>query len=232
MRTMRPVCVMVALAFALGCGDDDPTIPMPLDDVEWILVPFLGEQALPVAVLAPEGPPKGAIIAFPWGVGHADLVLSMMDSYWDEAAVDAGYVVLGVEVFGPGVEDLGDDILPPIFEYLDINFPSASDDVVMTGASSGGRGAFYAALAAPSRVTGILAMPGAYGGDAAALTALAGVPTLLLVGENDTQWVSDSEATLAALEGAGVPATLEILPGQDHVLTVPQADLVEWIEGR
>jgi len=229
---MRRISVVLALTFVLGCGDDDPTVPMPLDDLEWVLIPFLGEQVLPVGILAPEGPPKGAIIAFPWGAGHSDFVRSLMDSYWDEAAIDAGYVVLGVEVFGPGVEELGDDILPPILEYLDINFPSASDDIVMTGASAGGRGAFFAALAAPSRVTGILAMPGSYDGDAQALTALAGVPTLLLVGENDTQWVALSEATLAALEGAGVPATLDILPGQDHVLTVPQADLVEWIEGR
>lgn len=230
---MKRLCAVLALAFVLGCGDDDPAAPrMPLDDVEWVVVPWGPEQIVNVAVLLPDGPPKGAIVAFPWGSGNFELVLSLMDAYWDEAAIEAGYAVLGVEVFGPGMDSFGDDIMTAILELVGVRYPSAVDDIVVTGASNGGVGAFYAALAAPDRVTGILTIPGQFTGEAADLPALAGIPTRLLVGELDTDWVSASEATLSALEGAGVPATLGILPNQEHVLTIPQADLVTWLESR
>ncbi|NNM34698.1 MAG: hypothetical protein HKO53_16595, partial [Gemmatimonadetes bacterium] len=99
-----------------------------------------------------------------------------------------------------------------------------------TGASNGGEGVFYAALSVPTRVGGIIAMPGAYIKDPDDLTALAGVPTLLMVGELDTPWLGPAQSTLTALENAGVPATLDIISNQDHILTIPQQDLVDWIE--
>ncbi len=223
--------LMVGMLF-LGCADDPNRPPMPLDDVEWFNVPFSGDEVINVAVLAPDTPARGAIIAFPWGTGVSDLVLSLMDSYWDEAAVDAGFVVMGVEAWGPGLESLAEAVIPAVLQFLDVRHPTASDNVIFTGASNGGLGAFYAAFEAPDRVGGIIGMPGAFGGDPAELAALAGIPTLLMVGELDTPWLTESQNTLMNLENAGVPATLQIISGQDHVLTVPQQDLVDWIDAR
>ena len=231
-RGIGALAVVAAALAHVACEDDPVRVPMPLDDVEWVNVPFSADEVVNVAVLRPEGPPKGAIMVFPWGSGLSELVLSLMDSYWDEAALQAGYVIMGVEVFGPGLETLAGPLVPDLFAYLDVTYPTASDNVILTGASNGGQGVFFAALAVPSRVGGIIAMPGAYVDDPAALTALAGVPTRLMVGELDTPWVELANSTLAALQGAGVPATLEVVPGQDHVLTLPQQDLVDWIEAR
>lgn len=222
---------MAAAAFG-ACDEGTTRPPMPLDDVEWVAVPFSPDEVINVAVLEPEGSPVGAVVAFPWGTGVSELVLSLMDSYWDEAAIAAGYVVLGVEAWGPGLETLAAEVVPDIVAFIDTRYPTASTNVIFTGASNGGEGVFHASLSIPSRVGGIIAMPGAYGGDPTNLTALAGIPTLLMVGELDTPWLGPVQNTFTALEDAGVPATLEIISNQDHVLTIPQQDLVDWIEAR
>ncbi|NNF29136.1 MAG: hypothetical protein HKN73_18065 [Gemmatimonadetes bacterium] len=226
----RGLFVWMAAALFVACDEGTTRPPMPLDDVEWVAVPFAPDEVINVAVLEPEGPPVGAIVAFPWGTGVSELVLSLMDSYWDQAAIAAGYVVLGVEAWGPGLETLAPEVVPDIVAFIDTRYPTASSNITMTGASNGGEGVFYAALSVPTRVGGIIAMPGAYIKDPDNLTALAGVPTLLMVGELDTPWLGPSQNTLTLLEDAGVPATLDIISNQDHVLTIPQQDLVDWIE--
>ena len=224
--------VLTAAAVLSGCEEDFTRPPLPLDDVEWVQVPFNPDEVINVAVLEPEGPPVGAIVAFPWGTGVSELVLSFMDSYWDEAAIAAGYVVLGIEAWGPGLETLAPQVVPDVVAFIDTRYPTASSELIFTGASNGGEGVFHGALSVPSRVGGIIAMPGAYGGDPANLAALAGIPTLLMVGELDTPWLGPSQSTLTALEDAGVPATLEIVSNQDHVLTIPQQELMDWINAR
>ena len=230
---MKQGLFALMIAALLGACEDDPVRPpLPLDNVEWTAVPFAPDEVVNVAVLEPEGTPQGVIVVFPWGSGISELVLSLMDSYWDEAALAAGYVIAGVEVWGPGLETLAEDVVPDVLDFLNTRYPTASSDVVLTGASNGGLGVFYAALEVPERIDAIVAMPGAYQGDPANLAALAGIPTLLMVGELDTPWVTESQSTLTALETAGVPATLTIVSNQDHVLTVPQQDLVDWLNAR
>ena len=54
----------------------------------------------------------------------------------------------------------------------------------------------------------------------------------MMVGEGDTRWIEGSEDTAGRLEDAGADVTLDILPGQGHVLFVAQDALVRWMEGR
>ena len=54
----------------------------------------------------------------------------------------------------------------------------------------------------------------------------------MMVGEGDARWVEGSETTAERLEGAGADVTLDILPGQGHVLIVGQDALVQWMERR
>ena len=119
--------------------------------------------------------------------------------------------------------------MPFLLEWIEQNLPEAADRIVLTGASAGGVGVFHAALAMPGRVAAILAMPGRYSGEAS-LEALAGVPILLMVGEHDRNWVTGSESTAERLRAAGAQVALQVVPGQGHVLRVPEQLLVRWLD--
>ncbi len=224
----------VAVSFAmllLACGADNPVRPQAPVTLEWVpLTTALGEP-VNIAVIRPSVAARGVVLAFPWGRGDSDLLLSLIDSYWDVAAPAAGYAVVGVEVYGPGMSDGGEYVMAAVLEWIDANFVGAANDIVMTGASAGGVGVFHAALAVPDRVGGIIAMPGRYEGGAS-LAPFAGLPVWMMVGEEDGSWVDRSTATAELLEAAGAEVTHEVLPAQGHVLIVPQDALVAWIEGR
>ena len=141
----------------------------------------------------------------------------------------AGYAVVGVETYGPGLRESAPVVIPALLEWMDQNLPEAAGNIVLTGASAGGIGVFHAALAMPGRVAAILAMPGRTSGENS-LEALAGVPVLLMVGAHDGRWVTGSESTAERLRAAGAQVELVVVPGQGHVLRVPLRELVRWLE--
>jgi len=222
-----PLAGAVFAASLLGCGATEPEVRK----VEWVQLTLESGGTLDIAVLRPESTPKGVVVAFPWGAGDEGLLLGLIDAYWDEAAPEAGYAVVGVVTFGPGLEATGSAVIGAVMAWIDENLGGTADKVVMTGASAGGIGVFHAALAVPDRVGGIIAMPGRYSGDAS-LAVLADASVWMMVGEGDANWVARSESTAEQLEGAGVEVVHEVLPGQGHVLRVSQDALVGGIEGR
>ena len=230
----QPRRPLIAASFAtllLACGADGPTGPEVPGALEWITLTTGVGEPVNIAVIRPSVAARGVVLAFPWGAGDSDLLLGLIDAYWDDAAPAAGYAVVGVEVYGPGMADGGDFVMTAVLDWIDANFVGAAKDIVVTGASAGGIGVFHAALTMPGRVGGIIAMPGRYTGSDS-LASLAGVPVWMMVGENDGSWVSGSESTAQRLEAAGATVTLDIVAGQGHVLVVPQDALVEWIQGR
>lgn len=234
-RTVPPAGALAAslVTLALACGADDgidiatgqPQVP------EWIRLPMESGSTVSIAVVRPEVDPMGVVVAFPWGAGDASLLLGLIDSYWDEAAPAAGYAVVGVETYGPDLDEDAAAVMSTVMSWIDSNFAGAAGDIVMTGASAGGIGVFHAALAVPDRVGGIIAMPGRYAGEES-LESLAGTPVWMMVGEGDARWVEGSEDTAGRLQDAGAEVTLDILPGQGHVLIVAQDALVQWMERR
>ena len=232
-RTVPPAGALAAslVMLALACGADNGIGLEPPQAVEWIRLPMESGSPLNIAVLRPAASPRGVVVAFPWGAGDANLLLGLLDSYWGQAAPAAGYAVVGVEIYGPGLEEDARAVMSAVIGWIDEHFAGASGDIVMTGASAGGIGVFHAALAMPDRVGGIIAMPGRYTGDAP-LESLAGAPVWMMVGEGDARWIAGSEATAERLEDAGAEVTLDILQGQGHVLVVAQDALVRWMEGR
>ena len=226
-----PLVAASLVVLAVACGAGDPTGPAAPRTVEWVRLSLESGEGLNIAVLRPDGAARGVVLAFPWGGGDANLLLGLMDSYWDQAAPAAGYAVVGVEVYGPGMETNAGAVMAAVLGWIDENLAGASGDIVMTGASAGGVGVFHAALAVPDRVGGIIAMPGRYSGDST-LAELTGIPVWMMVGEDDANWVTRSEATAKLLEAAGAEVTHEVMQGQGHVLIVPQDALTGWIEGR
>ena len=214
-------------ACATGGG---PGLPPP-GTQEWASLPLPGGGDLNLLVVRPPSPAKGVVVAFPWGAGDRSLLAGLVQTYWDDAAPAAGYAVVGVEIYGPGLAESASAVIPALLGWIDQHLPEAAGEIVLTGASAGGIGVFHAALAMPGRVAAILAMPGRYGGEDS-LAALAGVPVRLMVGAHDVRWVTGSQSTAESLRAAGAKVTLDIVPGQGHVLHVPERELVRWLEGQ
>ena len=230
-RVLKIAAALLSLAVLLaGCaGRSDGGAPAPRD--EWVAVPAgIGNWMNLLVLRPPAGPVRGVVVAFPWGIGDAPLLAGLLDTYWDEAAAAAGYAVVGVESYEQEFGSRARTLMPAILGWVDRAFGAAADHLILTGASRGGMDVFHAALVIPERVTGILAMPGRLGEDARP-EVLAGVPVRLLVGEHDARWVESARSTAGHLEAAGAAVQLEIVPGQGHVLALPQQDLVDWIEG-
>ena len=194
-----------------------------------VSLPLPDGGQLNLLVVRPAGPARGVVVAFPWGAGDRGLLAGLVETYWDDAAPAAGYAVVGVEIYGPGLAESAPVVVPALLEWIDQHLPEAAHRIVLTGASAGGIGVFHAALAMPDRVAAILAMPGRASGEAS-LEGLAGVPILLMVGAHNGRWVTGSKATAERLRAAGAKVELAVIPGQGHVLRVPGPMLVQWLE--
>ncbi len=188
-----------------------------------------------VALVEPSGGagsgPHPVVLALPWGGGTADLVLGLVQTYWDAEAPSRGYYVVAPEVLGSSLAATADELIPALFRWMDEELDYDPDLVVVTGASNGGRGVFFSAVANPNRFAALIGMPGRYEGDGTDLAPLADVPVWLLVGQFDDGWVEAGESTRDALEAAGVEVTLDVVEGQGHVLRLDQAFLMDWIDG-
>ena len=214
-----------APACASGSGQGLP----PPGNRGWVSLPLPAGGQLNLLVVRPAGPARGVVVAFPWGAGDAGLLAGLVEAYWDDAAPAAGYAVVGVEIYGPGLAESAPVVVPALLAWIDQYLPEAADEIVLTGASAGGIGVFHAALAMPGRVAAILAMPGRTSGEAS-LESLAGVPVLFMVGAHDGRWVAGSESTAERLRAAGAKVELTVVPGQGHVLRVPEPLLVQWLD--
>ena len=202
-------------------------------DMEWHRVPTpLG--TLNVALVRPLGEGNGdrhpVIVALPWGSGSAQLVESFVGSYWLTDPMLRGYYVVAPEVRGSTLVDTADEIIPAIFEWMESELYFDEGQVALVGASNGGRGLFYAALSQPERFRALVGLPGQHTGDAEELSVLEGTPIWLLVGELDAPWVAGTESTASALEAAGIPSRVDVLPGQGHVLRLDPNELLDWID--
>ncbi len=230
----RFLLLPAAVVGVLGCSTvsitQDPATVIQVARVDY------GEgRTVNIFVILPEQPPAAGrspvVFAFPWGDGSSDLVLSLLRSYWDEEAPARGYIVVGVEVFGPDLALEATEMIPEILAWMDRNLSYDRDQVVAAGASDGGTGLFHAAVAVPGAFAALIGMPGEFSGEATDLQPLAGKPVWLLVGEQDTQWRDLAIDTKDKLESQGVEVTVEVLPGKGHVMNIDQDRLMDWIDG-
>lgn len=222
-RGLLPALVLV------GCLEGEP---LPGQTIEWNVVPTPAGE-LNVALVRPddEGSQRHPVVmALPWGAGSAELVEGFIFQYWLTEAPARGYYVVSPEIRGPTLEGTGGQILPALFEWMETELSVDTEQIVLVGASNGGRGAFFAALAAPDRFQAILTLPGMYRGPVAPLARLSGIPIWMLVGERDTDWVTGTRETVLALESQGITAEVDVVPGQGHVLRLDPARLMDWLD--
>lgn len=230
-RTHRSIIVVALMPLLVASTCDDDVTPL-ISPVEWYEV-TTPAGVLDVAVVHPAEPGTSShpvLLALPWGSGAADLTESFVRSYWAEAPSASGYYVVAPAVYGPRLEDDADQILPALFDWIESTLGADAQTVALVGASNGGRGAFFAALADPTKFDAMLVLPGLYDGPAENLATLADIPIRMIVGEFDTTWVDATLATRDALESVGIMPTVDIADAQGHVMNLLGGELVDWID--
>lgn len=228
MRWLGPA-TLATLAAAWACSDEAGPVQTP---VEWYEV-STPAGVLDVAVVPPAEPGTSShpvLLALPWGSGATDLTESFVRRYWAEAPAASGYYVVAPAIYGPQLEDDAEQILPALFEWVEATLRADAETIALVGASNGGIGAFFAALADPTRFDAMLVMPGLYEGDPDNLAALVDIPIRMIVGELDTTWVEATLATEGALESVGIVPTVDIADAQGHVMNLRGEGLVGWID--
>ena len=230
-RSRRAIMILAFLPLLLSSACNDDITPL-ISPVEWYEV-TTPAGVLDVAVVHPAEPRTAnhpVLLALPWGSGAADLTESFVRSYWAEAPSASGYYVVAPAVYGPRFEDEADQILPALFDWVESTLGADAQTVALVGASNGGRGAFFAALADPTRFDAMLVLPGLYAGEAANLATLTDIPIRMIVGEFDTTWVAATLETQDALESVGIMPSVDIADAQGHVINLLGGELVDWID--
>ncbi|MFZ0548621.1 MAG: hypothetical protein WAM60_24440, partial [Candidatus Promineifilaceae bacterium] len=88
------------------------------------------------------------------------------------------------------------------------------------GVSNGGISAFRFAIFNAERVQSLIVLPGfpRDGADNENLANLKGIPVAMFVGGDDSGWVAQMTAAEQAMTDLGIAATLEIVPGEGHII--------------
>jgi pimeloyl-ACP methyl ester carboxylesterase len=237
-RLFRPTATAwLSVVAALGLSAEASFAQQRVDDalamrLGWHEVAWSG-GTLDVALVEPDpgtAGPHPVLLALPWGAGTAALVETFVASYWLTEPAARGYYVVAPEVRGSTLRVTVDSVLDAIFAWMDAELEYDADRVALVGASNGGSGAFYAAVAQPERFGAIMTLPGQYGGPPEDLAVLEGMPVYFLVGSEDERWLELTNETGEALYSHGIDAGLWVVPGQGHVLRLSPGPLLDWID--
>lgn len=186
---------------------------------------FQDGTTLRYAVLTPENfdttQTYPILLAFPPGGQTQDLVQWALDSYWADQAIKRGWIVLspvapGGQLFFQGSETL----IPQFLERTSEMYRPEGGKYHIAGVSNGGISAFRVALQNPDKTQSLLVLPGfpRTPEEFQKLETLKDIPVAMFVGEQDSSWVATMQATEEELSRLGGNVSLEIVPGEPHVI--------------
>ncbi|NQV79984.1 MAG: hypothetical protein HQ495_05475 [Alphaproteobacteria bacterium] len=159
------------------------------------------------------------LLALPPGRQDDRMVLAGLDSYWEQAAAQLGYIVVSPVaprlLFFRGSERF----IPEFLERIgrDVN---VAGRVHLAGVSNGGLSAFRIAGLFPALFQTLTVLPGfpPTEEDRHNLVRLKNIRVSLFVGETDQPWRDHSEETAATLRTLGISVSLSVIPGEGHFL--------------
>lgn len=161
------------------------------------------------------------LLAFPPGGQNQAMVQTGLDSYWAKEAGKRGWIVLspvapGGQLFFQGSEAY----IPEFLGRTAATYRPEGGKYHIAGISNGGLSAFRVALEHPDKVRSLLVLPGFpyTEEDFQQLEKLKNIPVAMFVGEQDTTWLEAMQATEKELSRLGGTVSLEIVPGEQHVI--------------
>ena len=195
-------------------------------------------QDVPVKVFLPDtyskGQPPPLMVTLPPGPGNADMVNANLNNYWLKEGLRRGYVVVAPEIFGRSLDQDPGRFTDDLFRWLSGRLTFDRRNVVLTGQSNGGIGAFHLATSRPNQFKALIVLPGQYTGQMTKLSSLRNKPIWMLVGEKDdpARWAEPVQETYEQLKKYRAKVRLDVLPGQGHVFRVQPSVLYDWLEAQ
>lgn len=176
--------------------------------------------------ITPEGFEPGdtapVLLAFPPGGQSIDTTRSVAQQTYATQAVERGWIVVSPAspIGGDRWYEESRLLVPSMMDWIETWVTPEGGTMHIAGVSNGGLSTFATAALVPDRVQSITTFPGFPRDDAArdALPQLADVPVRMFVGETDTGWVEPMQETADALDELGGDVTLEIVPGEGHII--------------
>lgn len=202
-------------------------------------LPLADGKKLNYELVAPSSwtPAKAApvLLLLPPGGQNAAMVSAALH-FVAGAATRHGWVVICPQApTGESFNGPGNQYLLSLLAALRSGLKIEGNRLHLLGISNGGRSALTLAINAPAELASVYVFPGAFGTpmpDEAALKNLRGLPVRMFVGEqDDASWHKASEASVAALQKAGVDARLEVRKGEGHILNLGDETIMQTLEG-
>jgi pimeloyl-ACP methyl ester carboxylesterase len=234
--------VFVAMLLIAACGSDDasessadasPPAVAPPSDAPAIVVGGVGSGMVTIdgtdidyVTVVPDGFEVGdtapVLLAFPPGGQDLAITRTLVDETYRSEALSRGWVVVSPAApDGQKFFDGSEALVPGLLDWIDTWVTPEGGKPHVAGVSNGGLSSFRVAGQNPDRFRSVLVFPGFPRSeeDRAALDDLVDVPVRMFAGENDSGWVAPMQETVAALTGLGADATLEIFPGEGHIIS-------------
>ena len=159
------------------------------------------------------------LLALPPGGQDQEVVDSVLDRVWKTEAKKRGWIVISPVAPGPLFYDpAAAKYIPELVAQMERIYPPEGG-VHLAGVSNGGLSAFRAALDHPELFLDLLTFPGYPPEQTDDVAKLKRIPVAIWVGELDSGWRENGEATVAKLKELGSPAQITVVPGESHILT-------------
>jgi predicted esterase len=234
--------LFLLLALVVGCQRSENQLEEETQDISELLEPVEGgetlvrtpgksyeqmvlidETVIDYALLLPDNYTAGETYPILLALPPADQSQAMVEAglgYWESEAAERGWIVISPAAPNQTLFFRGSEMLLPEFlERIMEQFQPEGGKFHVAGVSNGGISTFRFAIENPELVHSLIVLPGyPLDNDRENLANLVDIPVSMFVGENDGSWVSRMQTAEQALTELGGHVTLEIMPGEGHVI--------------
>lgn len=172
--------------------------------------------------------PYPVLLALPPGDQSERMVEAGLNLYWQAEAKRRGWVVVSpAATEGKSFYTGAEKELPVLLDEISKAVVFEGGKAHLAGISNGGLSAYRVITEYPRRFLSLTVLPGIPPDDRAAmaLDRLKGIPVAAFVGGEDSEWLRGSRETKRKLDRLGIENTLEVVPGEGHVIRLDPARL-------
>jgi dienelactone hydrolase len=173
------------------------------------------------------------LLALPPGDQSKQMVENGLHLYYEPEAKRRGWVVISPAApMGENFYSGAETELPALLDEVSNTVHFEGGKAHVAGFSNGGRSAYRVTTSYPERFFSLTVFPGVPPDERAtqALANLKGIPVAAFAGEQDEEWVRESRQTKKKLDKLGVKNTLEVLPGEGHVMRLDPVRLFDLLD--
>jgi dienelactone hydrolase len=179
--------------------------------------------------------PYPVLLALPPGDQSKQQVENGLRLYYEPEAKKRGWVVISPAApAGQNFYSGAETALPALLDDVSNTVQFEGGKAHVAGFSNGGRSAYRVITSYPERFFSLTVFPGIPPDERAteALSKLKDIPVAAFVGGQDEDWVRESREIRKKLDKVGVKNTLEVVPGEGHVMRLDPSRLFDLLDRR